>query len=301
MRIGASLRSAYAISDGRRGARWMIERAAAARAAGLHSLFVGDHHAVGIAYYQNTPMLGRLLAEWGDRPAGALFLLPLWNPVLVAEQVGTLAGIAEGPFIMQVALGDGRHQFASIGADIKRRPSVFEANLDIIRRLLAGETVSAEYPRAIHEARIAPLPPEPVSIWIGAGADVAIERAARMGDGWLCGPEATPAIAARGLRHYVEACGAIGKEPGTLAIRRDIHVGADDADAHRVADPVLAAGYRGMAADVPVVGGPQEVAAAFAALGEAGFTDVIVRHLAEDQGEVLASYERLALVQQHIA
>jgi len=121
----------------------------------------GDHHAVGIAYYQNTPMLGRLLAEWGDRPAGALFLLPLWNPVLVAEQVGTLAGIAEGPFIMQVALGDGHHQFASMGADITRRPSVFEANLDIIRRLLAGETVSAEYPRPIAEARIAPSPQNP--------------------------------------------------------------------------------------------------------------------------------------------
>ncbi|HEX2564828.1 MAG TPA: hypothetical protein VHK25_12975 [Acidimicrobiales bacterium] len=37
-------------------------------------------------------MLGRLLAEWGDRPAGALYLLPLWNPVLVAEQVGVPGG-----------------------------------------------------------------------------------------------------------------------------------------------------------------------------------------------------------------
>lgn len=301
MRIGVSLRSAYAISDGRLGARWMIERAAAARRAGLHSLFVGDHHAVGIAYYQNTPILGRLLAEWGDRPAGALFLLPLWNPVLVAEQVGTLASIAEGPFIMQVALGDGRHQFASVGADIKRRPSAFEANLDIIQRLLAGETVSADYPLRIEEARIAPLPPERVLVWIGAGADVAIERAARLGDGWLCGPEAPPELAVRRLQHYLAACAAIGREPGLLGIRRDIHVGSDDADAHRVAGPILAAGYRGMTPDTPVVGGPAEVAAQFAALGAAGFTDVIVRHLADDQGEVLASLERLATVRQLIA
>jgi len=278
----------------------MIERAAAARNAGLHSLFVGDHHVVGIAYYQNTPMLGRLLAEWGDRPAGVLFLLPLWNPVLVAEQVGTLASIADGPFVMQVALGDGHHQFAGMGADIKRRPSAFEANLDIIRRLLAGETVSADYPTPIEAARIAPLPPEPVEIWIGAGADVAIQRAARMGDGWLCGPEAPASVAAERLEYYVEACGSIGRQPGTLAIRRDIHVGADDADAHRVADPILSAGYRGMAADTPVVGGPETVAAEFAKLGRAGFTDVIVRHLADDQGEVIASFERLAAVQAHV-
>jgi alkanesulfonate monooxygenase SsuD/methylene tetrahydromethanopterin reductase-like flavin-dependent oxidoreductase (luciferase family) len=279
----------------------MVERAAAAASAGLHSLFVGDHHAVGIPYYQNTPMLGRLLAEWDGRPAGALFLLPLWNPVLVAEQVGTLASIAEGPFIMQVALGDGRHQFASLGANIKRRPSTFEANLDIVRRLLGGETVSAEFPLPIEAARVAPLPPEPVKVWIGAAAPAAIERAARLGDGWLCGPEAPPDEARRRLQSYVEACGALGREPGTLAIRRDIHVGFDAADARRAADPVLAHGYRGMDPDTPIVGGPDEVAAAFASLGEAGFTDVIVRHLVDDQGEVLASFERLTLVQQQIA
>jgi hypothetical protein len=38
-------------------------------------------------------MLGRLLAEWGEAPAGCLFLLPLWHPVLVAEQIGTLTPI----------------------------------------------------------------------------------------------------------------------------------------------------------------------------------------------------------------
>ncbi|MGH9848521.1 MAG: LLM class flavin-dependent oxidoreductase, partial [Blastocatellia bacterium] len=101
MKIGISLTSAYKTQDPRAGARWMIERARAAREAGLDSLFVGDHHATPIPYYQNTPMLGRLLAEWGERAAGCLFLLPLWNPVLVAEQVGTLAAIAQGCFIFQ--------------------------------------------------------------------------------------------------------------------------------------------------------------------------------------------------------
>ena len=68
----------------------MIERAAAAHRAALASLFVGDQHVSPTPYYQNTPMLGRLLAEWGEAPAGCLFLLPLWHPVLVAEQIGTL-------------------------------------------------------------------------------------------------------------------------------------------------------------------------------------------------------------------
>ena len=146
MRVGASLRSGYAPMNAREGAQWMIERARAASDAGLDSLFVGDHHNVPVPYYQNVPMLGRLLAEWDSRPAGALFLLPLWHPVLVAEQIGTLASIAAGPFIMQCAVGGGAGQFAAFGLSEKQRRSRFEASLDVIRRLCAGEEVSMESP-----------------------------------------------------------------------------------------------------------------------------------------------------------
>src|SRR6267142_842979 len=140
LRVGISLTSAYATGDARRGARMMIERAAAARRAGLDSLFLGDHHSTGSPYYQNVPMLGRLLAEWGDAPAGCLFLLPLWHPVLVAEQIGTLAAIARGRFIMQCGLGWGEARFAALGANIRTRPSAFEEALDTRKRRSNGRS-----------------------------------------------------------------------------------------------------------------------------------------------------------------
>src|SRR5438309_9719942 len=144
MRVGISLTTNYPdVKDPRQGARWIIERAAAARRAALDSLFIGDQHASPTPYYQNTPMLGRLLAEWGKAPAGCLFLLPLWHPVLVAEQIGTLAAIAQGPFIMQCGLGWGEARFAAMSVNIKTRPSAFEEALDFVRRLLAGEDVSS--------------------------------------------------------------------------------------------------------------------------------------------------------------
>ncbi len=279
----------------------MIERARAARDAGLDSLFVGDHHNVPVPYYQNVPMLGRLLAEWDDRPAGALFLLPLWHPVLVAEQIGTLASIARGRFIMQCAIGGGAPQFGAFGISEKQRPSRFEAALDIVRRLCAGEEVSSEAPYRIERARIAPVPPEPLEVWIGAAAPVAIDRAARLGDAFLVGPEATPSQARDLMATYREACDRHGVTPSTIAIRRDVHVGADDADAERVAGPIVAGGYRGFDPAAPLTGGIERVAAAVAAFGEMGFTDVIVRHLAEDQGEVLRSYERLGTVREHVS
>jgi alkanesulfonate monooxygenase SsuD/methylene tetrahydromethanopterin reductase-like flavin-dependent oxidoreductase (luciferase family) len=274
----------------------MVERARAARAAGLDSLFVGDHHVTGSTYLQNAPILGRLLAEWGDRPAGALFLLPLWHPVLVAEQVATLAAVADGPFVLQVGLGDGEAQFGGMGASLGRRAGDLEAGLDVVRRLLAGETVTADEPVAIRDARIGPLPPQPVDVWIGAGAARGIDRAARLGDGWIAGPWVALDQARDQADLYRQRRSAHGRPPGVVAIRRDVHVGADGPDAHRVADPVLAAGYRGLPPDAAVVGGPEEVAEALLDLGKLGYTDVLVRHLADDQDEVLASFERLAAV-----
>lgn len=301
MRLGISLRSGHPVADVRLGARWMVERARAAAAAGLDSLFVGDHHIVAAPYYQNSPILGRLLAEWPDRPCGALYLLPLWHPVLVAEQVGTLAAIAGGRFILQCAIGAGREQFAGMGVPLRERVPRFEASLGIIRRLLRGETVDADTPVPIRGARIAPIPPEPVEVWIGGHAPAAIDRAARLGDGWLAGPDLLPARAAALAARYRERCAAHGRTPTAVAIRRDVYVGRDDAEAEAVAGPVLAAGYRGFDPAATVYGSVERVAEAFRELAAAGYTDVIVRNLAPEQAQALASIERLAEVRQHIA
>jgi alkanesulfonate monooxygenase SsuD/methylene tetrahydromethanopterin reductase-like flavin-dependent oxidoreductase (luciferase family) len=293
MRIGVSLKSGYGPIEARDGARRMIERARAARDAGLDSLFVGDHHAVPWPYYQNVPILGRLLAEWDDRPAGALFLLPLWHPVLVAEQIGTLASIARGRFIMQCALGAGDAQFTAMDVELKQRVARFEHALDVVRRLCAGEDVDG--------VRVAPTPPEPLEVWIGGAAPPAIDRAARLGDAFLAGPEATPADAAELINRYLERCAAHGRSPRTIAIRRDVHVGSTRADARRVAQPVIDGGYRGFSPDALVWGGPDDVADQFARLGELGYTDVIVRHLADDHDAVLQSFAQLARTRELLA
>src|ERR1700720_612950 len=226
MRVGISLTTNYPeVTDPRQGAHWIIERAAAARRAALDSLFIGDQHASPTPYYQNTPMLGRLLAEWGEAPAGCLFLLPLWQPVLVAEQIGTLAAIAQGPFIMQCGIGWGEARFAAMGANIRTRPSAFEEALDIVRRLLAGETVSSSRRFRIAEASLAQRQTEPVEGWIGARPPPAIDRAARLSEGWIASPSLTPEEARAQADLYRERCAAYGKEPGAVVFGRDIFVG----------------------------------------------------------------------------
>ena len=302
MKIGISLTSNHSdATDPRQGARWMIERTAAAHRAGLASLFVGDQHVSSTPYYQNTPMLGRLLAEWGEAPAGCLFLLPLWHPVLVAEHIGTLAAIARGPFIMQCGLGWGEARFAAMGANIRTRPSAFEEALDIVRRLLAGETVSSSRRFRVAEANLALRPDKPVAVWIGASAAPAIDRAARLAEGWIASPGLTREEARAQADLYRERCAAYGKEPGAIVLRRDIYVGGSSSEAQAVKQHALSRGYRGIPAEALIAGSADEVADQFRTFGEIGYTDILVRHLTSDQPKVLGSLERLAAVRAALA
>jgi alkanesulfonate monooxygenase SsuD/methylene tetrahydromethanopterin reductase-like flavin-dependent oxidoreductase (luciferase family) len=302
MKIGISLTSNHPdATDPREGARWMIERAAAAQRAGLDSLFVGDQHVSPTPYYQNTPILGRLLAEWGEAPAGCLFLLPLWHPVLVAEQIGTLAAIARGRFIMQCGLGWGEARFAAMGANIRTRPSAFEEALDLVRRLLAGETISSSRRFRVTEARLALRPAEPVEVWIGASAAPAIDRAARLAEGWIASPSLTREEARAQADLYRERCAAYGKEPGAVVLRRDIYVGESSSEAQAVLQQALSRSYRGMPTEALIAGSADEVAEQCRNFAEIGYTDILVRHLTNNQPKVLGSLQRLAAVRTTLA
>ncbi|HEY7296104.1 MAG TPA: LLM class flavin-dependent oxidoreductase, partial [Dehalococcoidia bacterium] len=193
MKIGVSLTTSHPRGlPARQVARNLIERARAIRAADLDMLQVGDHHATPSHYFQNVPTLARLAAETGEMPLAALFLAPLWHPVLLAEQVGTLAALSEGPLTIVLAAGDGEEQFAAFGVPLRQRPSRLEEYLTIVRRLLSGErvTLAGRY-HTLDDVAISPVPPEPVSLWIGASGRPALERAGAMADGWLAVPGAS--------------------------------------------------------------------------------------------------------------
>jgi alkanesulfonate monooxygenase SsuD/methylene tetrahydromethanopterin reductase-like flavin-dependent oxidoreductase (luciferase family) len=241
-------------------------------------------------------MLGRLLAEWDAKPAGCLFLLPLWNPVLVAEQVGTLAAIARGRFIFQCGLGADEAQFLAMGANIKQRPSAFEESFAIVKKLLAGETVSSQGRFVVENARVAPRPVEPVEYWIGASARVSIDRAARIADGWLASPGLTIDQAREQAGWYQDGCARYGRQPAAVAIRRDVYVGESAAEAESVGQAGVRAGYRGFEPAALVWGSVEQVVDKLRPLGPLGYTDIIVRHMTNDHPKVLGSLARLAEV-----
>ncbi len=301
MRIGISVCSSYTMTDPREGAQFMVERARAARQADLDMLFVGDHHATPSHYFQNTPILGRMLAEWNANPAGALYLLPLWNPVLLAEQIGTLAAIMEGRFILQCALGGSRKQSAAMGINPKDRVPMFEDALSIMKALWAGETVSHDRFWPITNAKISPIPVDQVEVWVGAVATPAINRTARLADGWLGQPGIGLAEARKQANKYRQACAEHGSDPAAIAIRRDIFVGETSQEAKRVKERYMAKGYRGFDEDAFMTGSVAEIAEQMIAFEEAGFTDIVIRNISSKQKQALSTIELLAEVKKQIA
>jgi alkanesulfonate monooxygenase SsuD/methylene tetrahydromethanopterin reductase-like flavin-dependent oxidoreductase (luciferase family) len=148
---------------------------------------------------------------------------------------------------------------------------------------------------------VALLPAEPVEFWIGASARPATDRAARLGDGWIADPGLTPEQAKLQLAYYLERCEAHSRKPSAIAIRRDIYVGESDEEADETARAVIEKGYRGFSPEALTIGGIDKVIRAFRIYAEAGYTDVIVRHITLDQGKVLGSLRRLAYVRSALA
>ena len=116
-----------------------------------------------------------------------VYLLPLRHPIPVARQLANLAEMAPGRISFGVGVGgDDRHEVEICGGDPRSRGRRTDESLDILQRLLAGETVdhSGEFFN-FEQARIIPPPDPPIPDYVGGRADAALRRAGKYADGWL--------------------------------------------------------------------------------------------------------------------
>jgi alkanesulfonate monooxygenase SsuD/methylene tetrahydromethanopterin reductase-like flavin-dependent oxidoreductase (luciferase family) len=272
----------------------LLEVAAAARGAGLDGLLVGDNHAIPASYancFSPLPTLARLLAETGTMPAGAVLLAPFYHPVLLAEQIGTIAAFARGPLIVTLANGGNARAFAAYGIAMQSRARRLEELAIVLRRLLAGERVTFQGRYfTLDGVSISPLPRLPVEIWIAGTVPAAVARAGALGDAWLTGQNATDAEVVQQLAVYQDAAAKAGRTPRAV-LRRDIFVAESDAAAHAEVERVLAEGYRGTGKDELLVGSPKSVAERLRYYRGLGFSEVMVRHITGDHGLMLRSFE----------
>jgi alkanesulfonate monooxygenase SsuD/methylene tetrahydromethanopterin reductase-like flavin-dependent oxidoreductase (luciferase family) len=277
-------------------ARNVLEVAAAARAAGLDSLLYGDHHAVPAAYansFAPIPTLARLMAVSGELTLGLVLLAPFYHPIVLAEQLGTLAAFANAPLVVTLANGGGAQAFEAFGLPMASRAGRLEELVAVVRALLAGERVTfrGKY-FTLDAVSTSPLPRVPVSLWIAGTVPAAAARAGRIGDGWLTGQNATREDLITQLEVYREAAARAGR-PALPVLRRDIYVGESDAEAEATVGRVLAEGYRGTGMDQLLVGSAGTVVEQLREFRALGFDYVMVRHIVGEHALMLRSFARI--------
>ena len=136
---------------------------------------------------QPFPLAARLAPETGTmKIKTSVLLLPLLNPVDVAENVATLDHITRGRLILGVAIGYREKELEAVGLTRKDRAPKLEESIQLMKRLWTGEEVTfAGLYTKITGARMGFTPyqkPHP-PIEMGAQSEGAARRAARITDG----------------------------------------------------------------------------------------------------------------------
>lgn len=200
----------------------LAERALRVEELGFESIWVGDH----IALPDDAPdaasehrlealvALAYLAAATTRVVLGVgVLVLPQRQPVLLAKQLTSLDHLSRGRLRVGVAVGYVEAELAAFGVSLDERAARTEEYLAVARALwrhdpsfagrFAGYHHVSQHPAPVHDGG----PP----IVFGGHAPTAIERAARLGDGWF-GWALSPGEAAAHVARLAEVRREHGRE-----------------------------------------------------------------------------------------
>jgi len=183
---------------------------------GFNALVKGSHYSAHpLQSLQQIPFLAQaaVLAP-SLRLVCGLVLLPLHKPLDIAEQLATLDIMCGGKLVFGCGIGYRDVEFKAFGLTRKEAAKRFEECLLAVKRLwtedfvdMAGSHFVLDHANSTVKPLQEPMPP----VWIGANADGAIRRAARLGDCWYINPHSTLTTLARQLDLYKRALDECGK------------------------------------------------------------------------------------------
>jgi probable F420-dependent oxidoreductase len=114
-----------------------------------------------------------------------VYVLPMRDPFSAAKAIATAARLSNNRVVLGAGIGWQKSEFDLAGREFSDRGKRTDEMLDIIGRLMAGETV--EYHGKFHDfprLQMSPGVTRPVPILIGGRSPAAYKRAARF-DGWI--------------------------------------------------------------------------------------------------------------------
>jgi alkanesulfonate monooxygenase SsuD/methylene tetrahydromethanopterin reductase-like flavin-dependent oxidoreductase (luciferase family) len=177
---------------------------------GFDTVWLTEHHFIDDEYLPSVLTMGAAVAARTTRVTigTAVLLLPLHDPIRIAEDAAVVDVLSNGRLRLGLGLGYKLEEFAAFGVDRRHRPSLLEEGIEIIRGAWADGSFSHHgRHRSFDDINVTPKPvqrPGP-QIWLAGRAPVPVQRAAAMGDGLIVvgGPDL--------YREYLAAHAATGR------------------------------------------------------------------------------------------
>jgi probable F420-dependent oxidoreductase len=148
-----------------------------------------------------------------------VLVLPMRGTALVAKQAAEVDVLSRGRLRLGVGVGVKPEEFEACGENFKNRGRRANEQIEVLRRLWTDPLITYEgrYHR-IEDGGLNPLPVQrPIPIWIGGISDAAIDRVARLGDGWLPNFQADD-VGRRSVEKMRSSARRYGRDPAVIGI-----------------------------------------------------------------------------------
>jgi alkanesulfonate monooxygenase SsuD/methylene tetrahydromethanopterin reductase-like flavin-dependent oxidoreductase (luciferase family) len=180
-----------------------LDQCAWAEAHGFDVVALSEHHGVDDGYMSAPVTLAAAIAGRTRRLQLniAAVLVPLHDPVRLAEQLAVVQLVSGGRLSLVAGMGYRDEEFQMAGIDRRQRGRLFDEYVGVMRQAWSGEPFEWRG----RTVRATPVPPSPPMVLIGGSTEKAARRAARLHAGFF------PAIADAALAAaYEEECARQG-------------------------------------------------------------------------------------------
>lgn len=208
----------------------------------------------------------------------AAYIVPLRNPVELAQRLLTTHALTQGRFMFGVGTGSNEIDFKAVGEDWSQRFKALSHNLDVVRRLCRGEQVGdanlEPWPNAM------PGPPILIGAWT---SEIWIRRAATEFDGWLASGGGPGGTTFKDMKQGLQRFRGMG---GKRAVVATVSVNFDrDIPRERLTDETR----------FTLRCNPEDAAERIRAARDLGFDDVLLRKDILSQDEIYQVAETIGL------
>ena len=205
-----------------------LEQIRHAEQLGYDDIWTTEHHFINDGYSPSLMAVCSAIAAQTTRVriGTAVLLLPMHDPVRLAEDAATVDVISNGRLDLGVGLGYREGEFKAFGLDWKTRGRRMDEAATILRKCWSGQPFSFQGRFYNYgEVSVTPQPVQsPMPLLVGGLSPQAVDRAARLGTGFIAGAGADL------IPYYLERCAAHGRPPGTLVRGLPFDAVSDDPD-----------------------------------------------------------------------